>query len=213
MLKIPRSAGWEEPCETCGQLVHRTEFHAKTQRHVFCSRRCYHIWQSKKVERTCQHCGKAFSRKPSEIAEGGNVYCSLACRDAAKQAPTIELVCERCGQTYIRKQSDINAHMYHGRYCSIECSSMARRVPGSRASMYVYEFDEDLKEQIRKRDGYACRVCGTLECELDRKLDVHHIDYNKAHNHPANLISLCGSCHSKTDYDRDFWLDFFPPLV
>jgi hypothetical protein len=37
---------------------------------------------------------------------------------------------------------------------------------------YPFNFNEELKELIRKRDGYKCRMCG---CENEVP-SVHHID-------------------------------------
>ena len=53
----------------------------------------------------------------------------------------------------------------------------------------------DLKESIRKRDGYKCQECGITQEENKKKLDVHHIDGNDTNNAPKNMISLCVKCH------------------
>lgn len=77
---------------------------------------------------------------------------------------------------------------------------------------YPEEWNETLKNSIRQRDGYACQECGIHQDELDgrfKKLDVHHIDYNKDNLDPKNLITLCKSCHSKTNINRDYWLNYF----
>ena len=60
-------------------------------------------------------------------------------------------------------------------------------------------------EKARKRDGYACRVCGVSEEELGRRLDVHHkIPYasfrsNVEANKLENLISVCPACHNRLE--------------
>lgn len=77
---------------------------------------------------------------------------------------------------------------------------------------YPEKWNETLKNSIRQRDGYACQECGIHQDELDgrfKKLDVHHIDYNKDNLDPKNLITLCKSCHSKTNINRDYWLNYF----
>ena len=69
-----------------------------------------------------------------------------------------------------------------------------------------------LKESIRKRDNYICQECGIHQDELrgrNKKLDCHHIDYNKENLNPKNLISLCRKCHLKTNFDREYWYDYF----
>jgi len=35
------------------------------------------------------------------------------------------------------------------------------------------------------------------------------IDYDKLNIKPKNLISLCHSCHMKTNYNREYWRQRF----
>ena len=74
---------------------------------------------------------------------------------------------------------------------------------------YPLGWHKTFREQIRYRDGYVCRLCGVPEIELERKLSVHHIDYNKSNIKEKNLICLCHSCHSKTNFNRDKWEQYF----
>lgn len=78
---------------------------------------------------------------------------------------------------------------------------------------YGVEFNDELKEQIRRRDNYICQECGIIQEKIERKLDVHHIDYNKKNNKPENLICLCPSCHSKTNYNREDWTKYFKKIM
>jgi hypothetical protein len=72
---------------------------------------------------------------------------------------------------------------------------------------YPEDWTETLKESIRQRDGYRCRLCCAVQEEC--LLPVHHIDYNKDNCDPKNLITLCKSCHMKTNFNRKKWIDFF----
>jgi hypothetical protein len=78
---------------------------------------------------------------------------------------------------------------------------------------YPQEFNQDLKDKIRKRDDYICRNCGITEEEYliiyGRNLDIHHIDYNKFNCVDANLITLCTSCNIRANFNRSYWLSFF----
>lgn len=76
-------------------------------------------------------------------------------------------------------------------------------------SKYPLEWTTTFKEQIRQRDSYKCQICGSPEIENCNKLCVHHIDYDKKNLNPTNLISLCTSCHIKTNYKRSYWIDYF----
>lgn len=66
-----------------------------------------------------------------------------------------------------------------------------------------------LKNLIKERDGYRCRLCCTPESELLHGLSVHHIDYDKDNLDESNLVSLCRNCHAKTNYNRSKWQSFF----
>mgnify|MGYP001769095534 CR=1 FL=1 len=78
---------------------------------------------------------------------------------------------------------------------------------------YSQVWSEDLKEKVRKRDGYICQVCflpeSVLQNNFRKKLCVHHIDYDKKNCNEENLISLCTSCHTKTGFNRDQWQSVF----
>ena len=74
---------------------------------------------------------------------------------------------------------------------------------------YGIEFNNELKEKIRKRDNYICQECEFTEKQLEYKLVIHHIDYNKKNNNLNNLISLCRSCHSQTNFKRENWIKYF----
>ena len=75
--------------------------------------------------------------------------------------------------------------------------------------LYGVEFDDELKEKIRQRDNRECKICKIQEKDIDRKLSVHHIDYNKINNQECNLISLCTRCHLLTNFNREKWTLFF----
>ena len=84
---------------------------------------------------------------------------------------------------------------------------------GSSFEPYGTEFNNKLKESVRKRDNYTCQECGIKQIELFYKLNVHHIDYDKQNNVPENLISLCSSCHAKTNIKRAFWTGYLIGLL
>jgi len=74
---------------------------------------------------------------------------------------------------------------------------------------YAPNWSDILRESIRQRDKYRCQVCCADQENLNEKLHIHHIDYNKENCDPKNLISLCRSCHVKTNYQRNKWQSFF----
>lgn len=50
----------------------------------------------------------------------------------------------------------------------------------------------EIREEVLKRDGYACRKCGSKE-----NLQIHHIKYRSkgGSDDLNNLITLCEFCH------------------
>lgn len=74
---------------------------------------------------------------------------------------------------------------------------------------YSHDFNDELRQKIRERDGYICQLdtyfkCGvrgskTLQQSRTIILDVHHINYDRWDCSESNLITLCRSCHSKTN--------------
>lgn len=81
--------------------------------------------------------------------------------------------------------------------------------PDKTKTQYPLGWTHTFKEQIRNRDGYKCQECGKHEVESMRRHDVHHIDYIKDNLDPQNLITLCRSCHIKTNTKRAFWTNHF----
>jgi hypothetical protein len=65
---------------------------------------------------------------------------------------------------------------------------------GSSFLPYGKEFSRRLKQQILERDAGQCIVCSS-----SKQLMTHHIDYNKRNNLKENLITLCNSCHNRTN--------------
>ncbi len=86
---------------------------------------------------------------------------------------------------------------------------------GKSTELYGIEFNDKLKEIIRKRDNYRCQQCFRHQDELftktrrKYKLNIHHIDYNKQNNNFDNIVSLCRNCHMQTNFKRNDWTEYF----
>lgn len=78
---------------------------------------------------------------------------------------------------------------------------------GTSFQSYTLDWSKTLRISIRERDKYTCGICD--EKQGDSVFAVHHIDYDKKNCNPDNLITLCNSCHSKTNYKREYWILFF----
>jgi len=217
-------------CRNCGETFIRPP----SLDGPFCSRKCTkeglkHERLARHVSKVCPICGKSFKVRPSEV---DTACCSWKCRcrhfsetysgenNSLWNGGPIAKVCIICGKPYTCSQSDAPI----SKYCSKACQypDHAQRVSGSdnpnwqggkSFEPYTPDFSKDLKEQIRERDGRTCQLCGVSASELSEKLSVHHIDYDKANTDPANLISLCRSCHTSTHYNRKNWQAYFEKLM
>ena len=78
---------------------------------------------------------------------------------------------------------------------------------------YAWTFNNELKEEVRRRDGYKCQLCDTSQSECNRALDVHHIDYDKTNSDPVNLIALCRGCNSRVNKNRNYWTEYFQTII
>jgi len=76
---------------------------------------------------------------------------------------------------------------------------------------YPLEFNKEFKEFIRERDNHTCQLCGKTKEENGRKLDVHHIYYDRANSDmdSERFVALCRGCNSKVNFNREYWTQFF----
>ncbi len=163
------------------------------------------------VNNKCKDCGKKISinaKRCKSCAKKGNLNLSFKhgfkIRDPKKRKHKF---CVDCGakidNTAIRCISCSNTHR------SGEKSSTWKG--GVNAEGYVTsEFNDKLKKHIRERDNHTCQECGREHIKTKKAFDVHHMDYDKMHNTPSNLITLCNKCHTKTSLkDREYWYVHF----
>ncbi len=84
---------------------------------------------------------------------------------------------------------------------------------GSSYLPYPPQFNRRLKEYIRKRDNYICQLCNRTEVEHIQKygikLHINHIDFDKNNCSISNLNTLCISCNSKINYNREYYTKYF----
>jgi 5-methylcytosine-specific restriction endonuclease McrA len=69
-------------------------------------------------------------------------------------------------------------------------SSNGPRLPRLRLDAASYD---RLREQVLRRDGWKCQVCGTMS-----NLEVHHKEFRSqcGNDSEQNLITLCAACHA-----------------
>ena len=72
--------------------------------------------------------------------------------------------------------------------------------------------DLEYKQDIRDRDGNKCQNPDCWHTADHLPLNIHHINYDKKNCHPWNLITLCFSCNSRANKDRDCWSEFYKDM-
>ncbi len=86
---------------------------------------------------------------------------------------------------------------------------------------YGLDFNKELREKIKQRDNFTCKLCGDIIIESRRIknnpskswLTDHHIDYNKQNNKPENLLTLCHFCNTSVNSSREEWTEFFQDKI
>jgi GT2 family glycosyltransferase len=150
------------------------------------------------METECITCKKRFKYSPSNKK---GLYCSIKCRDK--------------DPNYInpmkgKKRPDLTEYNKIHKPLQIKEKNPNWR-GGTAREGYDYIFNDKLKGKIRERDNHSCQICGIKESYKNH--DIHHIDYNKKNSIPLNLITLCESCHAKTNFNRESWKEFFREFV
>lgn len=156
---------------------------------------------------TCAHCGIAIERKPSQIAKYPASYCSRACKKLGQVGkPQLgrqkrdQYPCETCGKLVTRTPSTALKHVF----CSRACADPSTLIPagekhplwrGGNSDPYSPGFTKALKQSIKDRDGYQCRICYRNASET--RLTIHHVDLSKTNHDPDNLLTLCDRCHQQ----------------
>lgn len=79
---------------------------------------------------------------------------------------------------------------------------------------YCPKFNEEFKERVRAFFNYTCQVCGHIWKKGERRLAVHHVNYEKKACCGDEFIPLfvpvcSGRCHGKTNRRRDYWERIF----
>lgn len=212
-------------CLHCGQSFNVTPSELRQGNVKYCSRKCRYDYEAKHKEFSpCLNCGTMINIKPHMKTKGMGKYCSSKCFSEASVKRN-SLTCEICGNTF--QATPANIKKGTARFCSKTCAGKWRSANqqgennavwagGTSLIEYPTEFSRKFKTMIMQRDGHVCAVC-----RLPRKLDVHHIDYNKKNTIPGNCISLCRNCHARChskskltrDRSRAYWQRILSQLV
>lgn len=161
-------------------------------------------WKGGKIKKDCDYCGESIRRRPS-MFRGDKTFCDNECEADYKSEEWVgtDKVGNRSGPLSedIKRKISESHKGKEGLYGEDNPNWSG----GVSFEPYPTEFNVKLKKKIRDRDDRECKLCGVDEEKIDRKLSVHHIDYDKQNTNESNLISLCPRCHGKTNGNRSKW--------
>lgn len=110
-----------------------------------------------------------------------------------------------------------NVSKPYNKFCSHKCYSLysvrekASAWEGGISKLpYAFEFNKQLKQFIKQRDQ---NICQNPNCMNTKNLHVHHIDYDKQNNNIENLVTLCRSCHTKTNHNRYYFTNYYQEIL
>ena len=212
-------------CKICGKVFLVYPSRLKLGKVGFCSKKCKgkYFTSINALEFTCVICGKKFQCTIGQHKQGHGVTCSVECRNihlsriksGTRVKPRLKRKCRNC------KAQIETTRARDRKYCSCKCYA-SRNQNGSRNHFWnggtsfephTPEFNGHLKKYIRDRDRRRCSVCNKRWIRGNTEYPVHHINYNKADSRPKNLITVCHSCHGKTNTRRKEWEKVLSPLA
>lgn len=108
-----------------------------------------------------------------------------------KQEPSKS--CEHCGKQLTRKRYNGTLESLNSftrrKYCDMQCMGLAHRKDDPTVDAY--------RKRVYRHKKDHCQECGATE-----NLQIHHIDGNPKNNRLSNLMTLCGSCHTKWHWNN-----------
>jgi len=123
-------------------------------------------------------------------------------QESGRAFRTLYDTCQECG----------NPKTKNDRELCLSCAGV-KRMTELYGDLTYHEYsrgwNEKYREKIRERDGRKCVLCGKTEKGNGRRLDVHHLDYDRRNIDPENLLVLCQHHHGKTNWNRPFWQQVF----
>lgn len=204
-------------CEWCEKIIERKASQIKKYKQHFCSNECRLAWRkSSSVIIICEYCGEKVTRWQSQVVNREHHFCSKNCYDIWQQHKSNMLSCQWCSKIFNRSPARTKRAKYnfcsqkcYGQWQSIhKCGKSSPNWKGGTAFLpYDTEFNEHRRQSVKKRDGNQCVICGIDEIEhiemTNRHLSVHHIDYDKTNSRLSNLVTLCTTCHNRTQGNRE----------
>lgn len=181
--------------------------------------KCQYVWFSTynniQQSRGCPLCAKKVKKVEKDyyaLAES----CGFKWVGGVLPKKTIDKTLWECkkGHRWLARYHDIK----NGRGCPIcAAENMLGKNNPNWSGGYSYKdycpifFDKEYKEVIRSRDNYECQ--NPYCYKKAKRLNIHHIDYDKKNCGPDNLITLCVGCNGRANKDRDWHIAWYQTIM
>lgn len=225
-------------CGWCGKSVERWEKQIVKHKvkNVWCSTECRKLytksvnppkdplWRHKRLgdkhprftgKKFCKVCSKELVGRDARRLKTCSPECASKNRSVAHSGSNNPrwinkvFACNQCGKEIKSRSRAIR------KFCSVVCrgkwqsENRSREnsplwMGGSSYAVYPPTFNYKLRRSVKDRDGNQC-----VFCHDHKRLSIHHIDYVKSNCAITNLVTLCTSCHVKTNHNRSYWKDYF----
>jgi hypothetical protein len=173
-------------------------------------------WKGAPIDKMCARCNTQF-----RVAYGNRKarFCTLECfniwqreNHVGKGRPKkarVTVSCLRCSKEFSIPPSHVERRKFCCSQCHFDWRSDRMVLDGNprwEGGLAKFPYPPTWGMERRKivaRDGGRCQ--NPLCWGTSAKINVHHIDYDKNHCEPANLITLCVSCNSRANNNRPWW--------
>lgn len=190
-------------CDYCGKEFLRYNYRKDKNNKNYCSYECMGKDKERLEECVCENCDETFFAKRSRNKLYKARFCSLKCRDEFYKYDldgneiNTNRICPECDKHFTARRDQIR--IGKAVYCSDECKYNAMKCDYGENDRHFYSSNKwkKLKMECRKEYDFTCQMCGVKS----KSVHVHHMIPRRlgGPDELTNLITLCGSCHIKTE--------------
>jgi hypothetical protein len=221
-------------CGYCNKDIEKKPYKLKRHKNLFCNPECqrkYRIGKAIQFDRKpiqileliCENCSKKFEKRKSSTR--GKRFCSLECYWGWSTGENcnnwrggkIKSKCINCNKIIYRHKNRIENCRHN--FCDSKCHHEWRTGEnhhfwkgGISAEPYCQVWmDKEYKKDIKERDRWQCMNPCCLNNSI--RLMVHHINYDKKDCSPQNLISICNSCNTIANHNREWHKSWYQAIM
>lgn len=209
--------------EEIEKLFKKENYTLLTKKYINCVQKLYYIcsndhrssitWSDWRVGKRCLHCAGLVKLNlefiRSEFKKENYILLTKKYKNAFQK---LDYICPK------EHKHSINWNKWQqGKRCPT-CAIVNNSGPGNpnwkggiSKEPYCQDWTKDLKNYVKERDGHKCM--NPYCFKRSNKLVVHHIDYNKKSCGPENLITVCSSCNSMANKDRDWHQEWYQTIL